>query len=104
MFLKKTLNIIIYLSVVSIFIGCGNDSSGSHFQRKVNCPKLKDDIAHQQKNVDNTRGRYYSSILFTNKKCISTKECIELRKKQEAFFVNKLESLESKYQEECSSK
>ena len=67
----------------------------------VNCSKLKTDIRHQEKNVENTKGRYYSSMLYSEKKCNSTSECIKLRKKQEEFFVLKLEKLKTEYDASC---
>jgi len=100
MLIKKISSILLYLGIIIIFSGCGADSSrNSH--KKVDCPKLKKDILHQQKNVENTRGRYYPSILSSNNKCVSTTACHELAKKQEKFFVEKMELLEAEYNLEC---
>ncbi len=86
-------NIIIFLAITGLlFVGCGRQS-----HRKVNCSKLKRDIAHQEKNVKTTKGEQYSSMLYLEKQCNSTSECIKLRKKQEDFFVLKLEELKDKY-------
>ena len=103
MVIRKTINITLYLSLMSSFIGCGSNSD-SHRHSRINCNSLKKDISHQQKNVENTQGRYYSSILYRNKKCISTNACIQLAKEQENFFSNKLKSLEADYKSVCVNK
>jgi len=103
MLIKKILNILLYLGIISIFSGCGtNSSKNSH--KKVNCSQLKKDILHQQKNIENTRGRYYPSILFSKNDCVSTMACHELAKKHEKFFIEKMELLEAKYNLECIHK
>ena len=91
--------VMISLAITSLlFVGCGRESN-----KKVNCSKLKRDIAHQEKNVKTTRGEQYSSMLYLEKQCTSTSECIKLRKKQEEFFVLKLEELKDKYDESCKN-
>ena len=89
--------------LVMILFTMGIFLTGCSEETKVNCSKLKRDIKHQEKNVKTTRGEQYSSMLYLEKQCNSTSECIKLREKQEEFFVLKLEKLKAKYDSSCKN-
>jgi len=117
--MKKAIFLLSFTSL--LFVSCGGDSSTTSTQltkkeqeverqkviakyaklNTINCSKLKTDITHQEKNVRTTRGEQYSAMLYLEKQCNSTSECIALRKKQEDFFVLKLGELKAKYDESC---